>query len=276
MKHPTSNNAALLIGLIAVAVLTAMTLPAFSTDAGKNEKKSPKAKSSHPRYEPPYQRRTFQGSGDGRLNYGWLTPLKTTTGEKYPLVVCLHGSGGNVKASSVLAEQPMREQYPAFVMVPEAERPATWAQTDIFRRPGAAVLPEKMPVLIEAIRELIKTEAIDPARVYITGQSLGGVGSWGAISRHPELFAAAVPVCGAWKVDDVPKMLSVPVWAFHGEKDPTVPVHFSRDLTAAITKAGGTAKYTEYPGVGHDSWLKAYDDAEMWQWLFSQRKAATK
>jgi predicted peptidase len=76
---------------------------------------------------------------------------------------------------------------------------------------------------------------------------VGGVGSWGAIARYPELFAAAAPVCGAWRVEDAAKMAAVPVWAFHGEKDPTVPVHFSRDLTAAITQAGGSAKYTEYP-----------------------------
>ena len=69
-------------------------------------------------------------------------------------------------------------------------------------------------------------------------------------------------------------MAAMPVWAFHGGDDKTVPVHFSRDLTAAITKAGGTAKYTEYPGVGHDSWTKACDEAEMWQWLFAQRKKA--
>ena len=103
---------------------------------------------------------------------------------------------------------------------------------------------------------------------------MGGVGSWGAIAQHAELFAAAAPVCGAWRIEDVPQMIPVPVWAFHGEKDPTVPVHFSRDLTAAITKAGGTAKYTEYPGVGHDSWMKAYEEAELWKWLFAQRKVA--
>ena len=203
-----------------------------------------------------------------------MTPLKTTAGEKYPLVIALHGSGGSVKASTVLARQPMREQYPAFVMVPEAGQGFTWAKTDAFNRKGRGDLPEKLPVLIETIRSLLKTEAIDPARVYITGQSLGGIGSWGAIAQYPELFAAAVPVCGAWAVADVPKMKGVAVWAFHGEKDPTVPVHFSRDLTGAITKAGGTAKYTEYPGVGHNSWEKAYDETEMWKWLFAQRKGA--
>ena len=231
------------------------------------------AQSRNPRYEPEYEHRVFKGAADSELKYGWLAPLNAKAGEKYPLVICLHGAGGSVKASAILARKEMREKYPAFVMVPGADRPFTWAATDVIRRAGGPVnFPEKYPVLIEALRSVMKSEAIDPARIYITGQSMGGVGSWGAIAQHAEIFAAAVPVCGAWKIEDVPKMLGVPVWAFHGEKDPTVPVKFSRDITAAITKAGGTAKYTEYPGVGHDSWTKAYDDAEMWTWLFAQKR----
>ena len=249
--------------LIAIAALSAL--------ANSIHAQTP-APPRNPRCEPEYERREFKGAADAELKYGWLAPLHAKAGAQYPLVICLHGSGGSVKASAVLARQPMREQYPTFVMVPFADRPFTWAKTDVIRRPGAETMPEKLPVLIEAIRSLMKTEAIDPARIYITGQSMGGVGSWGAIAQHPELFAAAVPVCGAWPVEDVPKMISVPVWAFHGEKVPTVPVKFSRDLTAAIATAGGVAKYTEYPGVGHDSWTKAYDDAEMWAWLFAQRR----
>ena len=235
---------------------------------------NPQAQAPHSRYEQDYQRRTYKGTGDSELNYGWLAPLNAKPGEKFPLVICLHGSGGSVKASAVLAREPMREQYPAFVMVPEADRPFTWAKTDAFSRGVMENLPEKLPVLIETIQALLKTEAIDPARIYITGQSMGGIGSWGANAQHPKLFAAAVPVCGAWNIDDVPKMKGVAVWAFHGEKDPTVPVHFSRELTEALTKAGGTAKYTEYPGVGHNSWLQAYDEGDMWKWLFAQRKGA--
>ena len=282
MKLPTCTNAIFLAGIMAATLMAAtlMAATAAYTSAAESATDNPKqagdAKSRHPRYESDYQRQTFKGKGDQVLDYGWLTPLQPKAGEKYPLVICLHGSGGSVKASTVLARLTMREKYPAFVMVPEAERPFTWAKTDVIRRPGIENMPEKLPVLIETILSLVKSERIDPVRIHITGQSMGGVGSWGAIVQHPEIFAAAVPVCGAWKVDDVPKMLSVPVWAFHGEKDPTVPVKFSRDLTAAITQAGGRAKYTEYPGVGHDSWSKAYDDAEMWQWLFSQRKAVVK
>jgi predicted peptidase len=227
------------------------------------------------RFEPDYASRTFKGTGDGELIYGWLSPLQPKEGEKYPLVICLHGSGGNSSASGVLVRPEMRQKYPAFVMVPKAETGYVWAKTDLLRRKAASAdVKEKLPLLVEAIQSLLKTEAIDPTRVYITGQSLGGIGSWAAIATHPELFAAAVPVCGAWKVEDVPKMIAVPVWAFHGAEDSTVPTHFSRELTDALTKAGGTSKYTEYPGVGHGSWTKAYEEADMWMWLFAQKKGA--
>ncbi|MDZ4290058.1 MAG: prolyl oligopeptidase family serine peptidase [Prosthecobacter sp.] len=228
-------------------------------------------------YGPEYAQRVFKGAGGGEFKYGWLAPAQPKAGEKYPLVICLHGSGGNVRASAVLARPDMREKYPSFIVVGECERPFVWAFTDVLgRRKMPANPPEKLPVVIEAVRELLKTEAIDPNRVYIIGQSLGGAGSWGATARYPELFAGAVPICGFWKVEDAPKMATVPVWAFHGADDPTVPVKFSRDLTAGVTKAGGMAKYTEYHGVGHDSWTKACDEPGLWEWLFAQKKSLEK
>jgi predicted peptidase len=252
-------------------LLAATLLAAFTCTAHAQEK----TKTRSLRFESAYTPRTFKGTGDAELLYGWLAPLAPKPGEKYPLVICLHGSGGNCVGSGVLVRQAMREKYPTFVMVPKAESPFVWARTDLLnRRKSNTESPEKLPILIEALQSLLKTEAIDPARVYVTGQSLGGIGSWAAIARHPEIFAAAVPICGAWKVEDVPKMKPVPVWAFHGAEDNTVPTHFSQELTAALTKAGGTVKYTEYPGVGHGSWTQAYDDTEMWAWLFAQKKGS--
>jgi predicted peptidase len=246
-------------------------LMALASSVHAQEKK----KSRNPGFEPEYIRRTFKGTTDeSELIYGWLAPVQPKAGEKYPLVICLHGAGGTVRASAVLAGKDMREKHPAFVMVPKADLPFAWAKTDLIGRRRAEDAQEKLPVLIEAIQSLLKTEAIDPARVYITGQSMGGFGSWGAIARHPKLFAAAVPICGGWNVEDAPKMVPVPVWAFHGADDQTVPVQLTRDITAALIKAGGSVKYTEYPGVGHDSWTNAYDDMEMWTWIFAQKKAS--
>jgi predicted peptidase len=238
---------------------------------GQGAKKGKQNDSRNPRYEADYKARVFKPASGEELHYGWLTPLEQKPDVRYPLVICLHGAGGGVKASAVLARKEMRTKYGYFAMVPASDRPYVWAHMDgLLRSAPGQKFPEKLPTLLAAVQALLKSEAIDPKRIYITGQSMGGVGSWGAIARSPELFAAAVPVCGAWKTEDADKMAKVPVWAFHGEKDPTVPVRFSRDLTEAIRKAGGQAKYTEYPGVGHDSWSRAYDDAEMWDWMFKQ------
>jgi poly(3-hydroxybutyrate) depolymerase len=218
----------------------------------------------------PFAVRTFKRADNAELTYSWLAPAELKAGEKYPLVLCLHGAGGGTTAAAVLAKDDMRKGYPCFILAPKAGENAGWASTPAFGRKQRA--RESLPLAVEAIRSLLKSEAIDPDRIYVTGQSMGGVGSWGAIARYPELFAAAAPVCGAWDVNDAAKMIAVPIWAFHGESDTTVPTRFSRELTAAVTKAGGQAKYTEYKGVGHGSWGPAYADAELWKWMFAQRK----
>jgi predicted peptidase len=216
-----------------------------------------------------YKIRTYHDSTGQSIRYGWLAPQKIERDKKYPVVLCLHGAGGNTVAAEVLEKKNMREKYPCFVMAPDA-LPGIWSSVPGIRRTETA--EQKLPLAIEALKAEMGKNPVDPERVYVTGQSQGGVGSWASVARYPRLFAAAVPVCGAWALADVPTMTGVPVWAFHGENDTTVPVRFSRELTAAITKAGGTAKYTEYTGVDHNSWTLAYADQAMWAWLFSQRK----
>lgn len=213
--------------------------------------------------------KTFRGADGAEIGYRWMAPLAVESGKKYPLVLCLHGAGGNSVAPAVLAQDDMRKKYPCFVMYPDATGEGWASMPELSRLKNRK---EMLPLVVEAIRSLMKTEPIDPARVYVTGQSMGGVGSWGAAARYPELFAAAVPVCGAWDVSDAPKMTPVAIWAFHGDEDNAVPVKFSRELTAAVEKAGGKVKYTEYPGVGHGSWGPAYAEAKLWDWLFQQRK----
>lgn len=127
--------------------------------------------------------------------------------------------------------------------------------------------------LIELIQALVTEHEIDPDRIYLTGQSMGGVGTWGIVAQHADRFAAAAPVCGMWRVEDAARMKSVPLWAFHGAADKTVPVSGSRDMIAAIHAAGGEPKYTEFPDVGHGSWEPAYAMGEFWDWLFEQSLA---
>ena len=101
---------------------------------------------------------------------------------------------------------------------------------------------------------------------------MGGFGTFGAIAIRPNLFAAAIPVCGGWDPMDAEKMKGVVLWVFHGDADRTVPVDRGRRMVEAVKHAGGSPKYTEYPGVGHNSWSKIYATPATWTWLFAQRR----
>ena len=103
---------------------------------------------------------------------------------------------------------------------------------------------------------------------------MGGFGVWDAMQRQPTLFAAAAPVCGGGDTALAKSIAAIPLWAFHGEKDTVVKPLRSRDMIAAIKAAGGTQRYTEYPGVGHNSWVATYRNPEFYSWLFAQRKPA--
>lgn len=208
----------------------------------------------------------------GELNYRWMTPEKVVPGMRYPLVLCLHGSGGNSWAAGVLETPALREKFPCFVMAPQGAKGDGWALFPGFER--GAKRKELLPRVVEAIRARLAQDPIDADRIYVTGQSLGGVGTWGALARHGDLFAAGVPVCGAWDVKDAPAIAMRPVWAFHGTKDEAVPVRHSREMCAAVEKAGGVAKFTEYADLAHGSWSRAYAEPELWPWLFRQRKPA--
>jgi predicted peptidase len=111
---------------------------------------------------------------------------------------------------------------------------------------------------------------IDTTRAYLTGLSLGGMGTWRYIGAYPNRFRAAVPVCGGAPDTIGCSASGTPVWAFHGEKDNLVPLEDTKKAIAAHEKCGGTSKLTVYPEVGHNSWERAYDDPELYEWLFDQ------
>ncbi|MBC7821694.1 MAG: prolyl oligopeptidase family serine peptidase [Planctomycetaceae bacterium] len=217
-----------------------------------------------------FEVREFQASNKQTLRYSLFTTKNVAAGAKLPLVLCLHGAGGNTEAAKVLASPEQQRQHPCFIVAPACEaRKSRWVIGTFRNKPDQrAVEPE----LMEALDKLLRDSAIDPDRVYLTGQSMGGLGTWGLIVAHPDRFAAAVPVCGTWEPNDAAKIAKVPVWAFHGAKDPTVPVEGSRRMIEAMKAAGGSPRYTEYPDVAHGSWGAAYATTEMWDWMFQQRR----
>ncbi len=206
-------------------------------------------------------------------------PLHYDKSKKYPLVLCLHGAGdmhsapyaARTAASTALLVPGMRSKYPAFLLVPQTT--TGWAKRP--ERKGnivsAGIQSESaaLKLVMQGLADVMKEYSVDADRVYVSGQSMGGVGTWSLILHHPEVFAAAVPICG---VGDPQQAANIrcPVWVFHGAEDKTVPVACSRDMVQAMNKAGLTVKYTEFPEVGHASWKLAWNEKELAPWLFVQ------
>ena len=117
-----------------------------------------------------------------------------------------------------------------------------------------------------------RAERIDRDRIYLTGLSMGGFGTWALALRHPERYAAILPVCGGGERQLARRLREMPIWAFHGDADQVVPVERSQEMIDAIKKLGGPPRFTAYPGVGHDSWTATYDNPEVYEWLLAQRR----
>jgi poly(3-hydroxybutyrate) depolymerase len=149
-----------------------------------------------------------------------------------------------------------------------------WANMDWAALKGSAAKDPSTParLALAALESLRKEFNLDPKRLYLTGLSMGGYGTWDLIARHPPLFAAAVPVCGGADESTAPTIKDLPIWCFHGGADKTVPPQRSQNMIAALKAAGGDPHYTEYPGVGHNSWDKAYAEPDLPKWLFSHMR----
>jgi predicted peptidase len=129
-----------------------------------------------------------------------------------------------------------------------------------------------MAMVIDLMEKIKADFPVDPRRIYVTGLSMGGYGTWDLISRMPDYFAAAVPICGGGDEKQAYKLVDIPVWAFHSADDRTVPVERSRKMVHAIKEAGGKKiRYTEYEDAGHGSWKPAYADPKLLRWMFRQR-----
>jgi predicted peptidase len=233
-----------------------------------------------------YEALVFKGEGDAKLNYRLLKPLSYDAKKKYPLVLFLHGAGergddnkGQLRhVAPTYAAKENREKYPCFVLAPQCPGNQQWNNVNWGAK--SHTLPEKPStpavLTLQLIEQLQKQYSIDADRLYISGLSMGGYGTWDLIARHPDMFAAAVPMCGGADENTADKLTKLPIWNFHGDKDGAVPVSRSRNMIEALKKAGGNPKYTEYPGVGHDCWTGAMKEPELLPWLFAQKRGEKK
>lgn len=228
---------------------------------------------AHAQDFPEFDKRQYKTSDDTLL-YRFLKPRVQKENERYPLVVFLHGSGerGNDNIlplnhiAPLFLNESNRSQYPCFVVVPQCPAKENWTYPDWYLEPK-----EPLSSVVSLIDSLKALPFIDSSRIYITGLSMGGYGTWYLLTKYPDLFAAAVPICGGGDTHQVENFKHVPIWNFHGTKDDAVPVESSRNMIQALKDAGGTPKYTEYKKVGHNSWVNAYSEAGLLPWLFSQK-----
>lgn len=208
--------------------------------------------------------------------------------KKYPLVVFLHGAGergnDNIKqitangGATVWASSQVQQENPCYVLAPQCPENSWWGKykKDDFVFEANSILYTVMLL----INKISYENPIDENRIYITGLSMGGFGTLILLSEFPEKFAAGVAVCGGGDLDKVSKYKDIPIWLFHAEDDPVVPVDFSRKLFEKCRSIGGDVKYTEYQkglllsmGIHpHAAWELAYKDKIMINWLFKQNK----
>ena len=233
-----------------------------------------------------FEKKVYVTASGDSLNYRLLRPEVEQEGEKYPLVLFLHGAGergsDNEKqlthGSQMWLNPVNRENYPAFVLVPQCPESGYWAYTD---RPSSFE-PDQMPAdvplspVFRTLKELIDTylvmPQVDKQRVYVIGLSMGAMGTYDMAIRYPEIFAAAIPICGTVNPTRLSAAKDVKFRIFHGDADTVVPVSGSRQAYKALKAAGADVEYIEFPGVTHGSWNPAFTQPDFMSWLFSQKK----
>jgi predicted peptidase len=208
-------------------------------------------------------------------------PEKAIETMRYPLIIFLHGAGerGNdneiqiIHIKKLFLDENNKEKYPAFVIAPQCPIGKRWVETNwaVSKHHMPKQPSETITLVMKLIDDMLEKYPIDPTRIYVTGLSMGGFGTWDIICRYPDKFAAAIPICGGGDVGKANLLTDIPVWAFHGSADNVVKVNLSRDMIKAIKDLGGNPKYTEYKGVGHNSWENAYKEEALLEWLFKQK-----
>ncbi len=223
----------------------------------------------------------FKTASGETISYRIYLPKSIPAGKKLPLVLFLHGAGerGNDNSSQLkhgvmpLIKFCTSTNAPAIILAPQCPNDMQWVNVPWSEKSHTmpAEPSQPMKLALALLREKMKTLPVDSARVYVTGLSMGGYGTWDAIQREPALFAAAMPVCGGGDTACAPAIKHIPIWVFHGEQDGAVPVERSRDMFKALQACGSKAQYREYPGAGHDVWSSTYDDPAVLAWFFAQR-----
>ena len=196
------------------------------------------------------------------LRYLTRYPENFDSNKKYPTVLFLHGAGtiGNdldKLAGNIFFKHVEKLNLPCVIFAPQCNEGKVWF--DLFER------------LEDFARTVLEFDFVDKDRYYVVGASMGGYATWQISMSLNDIFAAAIPICGGGIYWNAGRLKNTPVWAFHGENDPTVFCEESVKMVEGINKRGGNAKLTVYPNTGHDAWTPTYSNPEVWKWMLAQR-----
>ena len=199
---------------------------------------------------------------DGDVKYVVFVPKSYKADTEMPVILFLHGAGesgtdGLKQAVTGLGKaiRNKKEDFPFIAVFPQSQK-GGWSAASAEGKRGIAILDEVM-----------RTYKTDKKRVYLTGLSMGGFGTWSFAAAYPNRWAAIAPICGGGDVKSAAKIKDIPCWCFHGDADTAVKVERSRDMIKAIKDAGGSPRYDEYAKVGHNSWDRAYGNVELYSWF---------
>jgi predicted peptidase len=209
-----------------------------------------------------------QGTSKQGLNYQLYGNHEWEGAKRFPIVIWLHGSGQSGSdntsqmggATGVFTKPENQEKNPCFVLAPQCPDADIGWNKDVATN------------LMALIGDIVMNLPVDQKRIYLTGSSMGGFGTFSLVMKHPGIFAAGVPLCGGSDAKNAEALMTTPLWAFHGDKDDMVPVERTRNVMNAITAAGGKkARYTELTGEGHGITGSVYPRTDLHEWLFAQR-----
>ena len=236
-----------------------------------------------------YEKKEFVFAEGKTLPYRILYPVNYDKTKKYPLLLFLHGAGergrDNEKqltwGSKLFITEENRKNFPAIVVIPQCPEESFWAvmKTDQTKQPPVrtfdyTVEPNwPLAAANELVKKLSNEEGVDKKQIFISGLSMGGMGTFESVYRYPDLYAAALPICGGGDVNHYDKRVAkVPFWIFHGDADAVVNPQLSRDMVEKLKSLKAEVKYSEYPGVNHDSWKNAFAEPNYLNWMLSHKK----
>jgi len=188
--------------------------------------------------------------------------------QRWPVILFLHGAGERgsdlrkVKKHGPPKIVEKRKDFPFIVVSPQCPKDDWW--------------PDKTEMLINLLDDIVARYNVDTERIYLTGLSMGGFGTWTLATKYPERFAAIAPICGGGKPIFAARLKDIPIWAFHGAKDKVVPLSESEEMVNAVNSKGGNAKLTVYPDAGHDCWTVTYNNQQLYDWFLQHKRSKKK